>query len=52
MINESKGSLPEARKGATMNIINNQLYVFGGFSRDTFNDLKVFDLTTNKWNDV
>ena len=52
ILNESKGCLPEARKGATMNMINNQLYVFGGFSRDTFNDLKVFDLTVCKWQDV
>jgi len=51
-LNEVKGCLPESRKGSTMNMIDNQCYIFGGFSRDTYNDLKVFDVFMNKWNTV
>ena len=51
-INDVKGCLPEARKGASMNIIGSEIFVFGGFSRDTYNDLKVFDVTTCKWREV
>merc|ERR1712176_501155 len=51
-ITDVRGCLPEARKGATMNMLNSQIYIFGGFSRDTFSDLKVFDLTLSKWSEV
>lgn len=30
-------------------MIKNQLYVFGGFARNTYNDLKIYDLTMNRW---
>ena len=43
-INETSGCLPESRKGASMNMINNEIYIFGGFSRDTYNDLKVLNI--------
>ena len=51
-INETSGSLPESRKGASMNLCNNEIYIFGGFSRDTYNDLKVFNLNTNHWREI
>ena len=35
-----------------MNLIGNEIYVFGGFSRDTYNDLKVFDMGTTRWREV
>ena len=51
-INETSGCLPESRKGATMNMINNEIYIFGGFSRDTYNDLKVLNISHNHWREV
>ena len=51
-IHDVKGCLPEARKGCTINLVNNDLFVFGGFSRDTYNDIKVFDTVTSKWREV
>ena len=35
-----------------MNLCNNEIYIFGGFSRDTYNDLKVFNLNTNHWREI
>ena len=43
-ITDVKGCIPESRKGSSMNLVSNEVYVFGGFSRDTYNDMKVFDL--------
>lgn len=51
-LQETSGCLPEARKGTSINIIKNQLYVFGGFARNTFNDLKIFDMTMNRWEEA
>ena len=51
-INDVHGCLPESRKGASMNLVNNEIYVFGGFSRDTYNDLKCFNINTSKWREV
>ena len=51
-INENRGCLPDSRKGATMNLIGNRLYVFGGLSRDTYNDIKIFNFDRRKWNIV
>lgn len=39
----STGSPPGAREGATMGIAGNQVYVFGGFSQNRFNDLRALD---------
>lgn len=52
MLIEERGTLPEARKGATMNQVNGELYVYGGFSRDTYSDLKVFNVTALRWRDI
>ena len=51
-INENKGCLPDARKGATMNMIGSSIYVFGGLSRETYNDIKIFELDHRKWKAV
>ena len=51
-INDVKGCLPESRKGNSMNVVGNELYIFGGFSRDTYNDLKIFDIFSSKWREV
>jgi hypothetical protein len=40
----SCGSTPDSREGATACVINNNLYLFGGFSRDLFNDIRVVDI--------
>ena len=49
---DSKGGIPESRKGTTMNLVGNELYIFGGFSRDTYNDLKILNLSSNRWREV
>ena len=51
-IQDTKGGIPESRKGTTMNLVGNELYIFGGFSRGTYNDLKILNLNTNKWREV
>lgn len=52
IIGEMSGCLPESRKGATMNLVNNNVYIFGGFSRGTYNDLKVFNINESHWREV
>ena len=51
-INENKGCLPDARKGATMNMIGSNIYVFGGLSRETYNDIKIFEIDHRRWKGV
>lgn len=46
---EFSGTQPDAREGATMNQLNGVLYIFGGFSRVMFNDLKILSLESLKW---
>ena len=46
---EYGGTLPEAREGASMTQLNGALYIFGGFSRVMFNDMKVLSLDNLKW---
>ena len=48
-IHDVKGCIPASRKGASMNFIENEIYIFGGFSRDTYNDLKVLNLDSCRW---
>lgn len=51
-ISDIKGCLPESRKGASLNLVGNELYIFGGFSRVTYDDLKIFDIFSSKWREV
>ena len=48
-VGECTGTHPDAREGHGMAIVNNQLYVFGGFARNLFNDMKVLNLETKHW---
>ncbi len=43
------GSLPHSREGASASVIDNSFYVFGGFSRDLFGDLRCFDIHSGQW---
>ena len=40
------GSIPDSREGAAACIIGNNFYLFGGFSRDLFNDMRIYHLDT------
>lgn len=49
---ECQGNLPDAREGATISLLNEKIYVFGGFSRILFDDLKVLDLVSGIWKQI
>ena len=51
-LSECKGVVPDTREGASMTKIKSNIYIFGGFSRVLFNDLKVLNLETLKWNSI
>ena len=48
-VNNQNGSIPHSREGATACIIDNTLYLFGGFSRDLFGDFRTYDLNSCHW---
>jgi len=43
------GIIPVARESGAACIIENDMYVFGGFSREVFNDLRILDLNNHQW---
>jgi len=43
------GYIPSAREGATLTPVNRRLYLFGGESRSLFNDIKILNPETWKW---
>lgn len=43
------GSMPDAREGAAACVLGNNFYMFGGFSRGIFNDMRVLDTQKMKW---
>lgn len=45
----TNGSMPDSREGSTAAMIGNNLYIFGGFSRDIFNDMRILDMNSLKW---
>jgi len=49
---EPRGKIPATREGATGVVHREYLYMFGGKSRDRFNDLKMFDLERGVWMDI
>lgn len=49
---QCSGSLPETREGASTNLLNDRLFIFGGFSRILFNDLKAMNLSNNHWKQI
>ena len=49
-VKASTGSLPDAREGLTAAMLpNDNLYMFGGFSRGLYNDIRTVNVTTQKW---
>jgi hypothetical protein len=48
-VNNQHGSIPHSREGSTACIIDNTLYLFGGFSRDLFGDFRTYDLNSCHW---
>jgi hypothetical protein len=51
-ISESRGLIPESRMGATLTKVGSKLVLFGGMSRHTFSDVKVFNLDCRMWTPV
>ena len=43
------GHRPEAREGGTLTAVQGKLYLFGGRCRKLFNDVKVLDTGTMRW---
>jgi hypothetical protein len=48
-ISEFTGSLPDARECTSASVIDSQVFIFGGFSREIYNDLRIFSLETKSW---
>lgn len=46
---EMTGCLPDSREGASTNLLDNKLYLFGGFARELYSDIRVLDKQTNAW---
>lgn len=49
---DDKGSIPDSREGAAIASIENTIYLFGGFSREIYNDTRFYDLDSNTWGTV
>ena len=48
-VTEAKGALPDSREGTAMAMVDSTIYVFGGFSREIYNDTRAFDVDTKTW---
>lgn len=48
-VKKAEGYQPEAREGATVNLINCRLFMFGGQCRTRFNDIRVLNYQTWYW---
>lgn len=44
---QTEGHIPEAREGAAMVVINRRIFLFGGLSRELYNDIRM--LRTDNW---
>ena len=42
-VTDAKGALPDSREGSTMAMVGETVYVFGGFSRDIYNDTRAYN---------
>ncbi|CAG9331840.1 unnamed protein product [Blepharisma stoltei] len=51
-IKRTEGFIPEARVGATMVVVNGNIYLFGGQAGDRLNDIKMLDYKTYHWESV
>ena len=49
---DDKGSIPDSREGAAMAMVENTIYLFGGFSREIYNDTRSYDLDSRTWSAV
>jgi hypothetical protein len=49
---DTTGNVPEARAGASLHEIGNHIYLFGGYSRRGFNDIKRISKYTWSWQAV
>ena len=45
---QTVGAIPDSREGSTGIVLGTYLYLFGGFSRDLYQDLRKIDLTSGK----
>jgi hypothetical protein len=45
---ETVGPTPGSREGCSGIVIGNHLYLYGGFSRDLYNDMRKIDLTRER----
>lgn len=43
------GSTPPSMEGTAICFTKNSLYLFGGFSRDVYDDMRICDFNTKKW---
>lgn len=48
-VTEAKGALPDSREGTAMAMVDQTIYVFGGFSREIYNDTRAYDVDTKTW---
>ena len=46
---DDKGSIPDSREGAAIAMVDNTIYLFGGFSREIYNDTRLYDVDTRTW---
>jgi N-acetylneuraminic acid mutarotase len=46
------GIHPDTREGCGMAIVRNNLYIFGGFARELYNDMRVLNLGTRYWSQI
>ena len=49
MTKKNIGSKPCSREGATLAVANGKIYLFGGFARTLFNDIRTFDPFSHLW---
>ena len=48
-ITNTSGSLPDSREGSAMTMIGKNIYLFGGFSREIYNDTRIYNQDTKSW---
>lgn len=46
------GIHPDTREGCGMAIVRHNLYIFGGFARELYNDMRVLNLSTRYWSQI
>ena len=51
-ITEAKGCLPDSRESSTMAMVDETIYVFGGFSREIYNDTRAYDMQHKTWRPI